>query len=185
MAAKSSSSSQQQPQPQPQPKRRILPGSQSMVSLPVTQQQPRAHLPPPRSTTSLAYIPPAPRKIASMSQDHANYSLPTLFIARTNSQRMRGETGCEETDPRKIAKVAARAARREVSAGILLQSTRRGVPTVKEVGSPMPRQVRWGNVVVARRGSEGSVEGKELPTVPREAPGGVVLVVEETRVSVE
>ncbi|PWN28283.1 hypothetical protein BDZ90DRAFT_144210 [Jaminaea rosea] len=138
---------------------RGLPASQSMVCLPTTRAP---HTP----AKKVASMPPIQKETAPLP-------LPTLFIARTHSQRLRGDTGIAETNPRLIAK--ATRARREVSNGILLHSTMRAAPTA----SPVPAQrIRWASVEAAGRGSMDSQSSK------MQTPSGVILVVEEKSVTI-
>ncbi|CAO1628897.1 unnamed protein product [Parajaminaea phylloscopi] len=102
--------------------------------------------------------PETPRKkaepIAAAAPIRASHSMPTLFIARTPSQRRRGDTGIPETQPDVIA--AAR----------MIGSGRRG-GILKFTAAKGLKKARWSEVKALRGGHD-------------DIPSGLVLVIEET-----
>lgn len=165
---------------QPQPSdysskaRPVMAGSQSMVQLPSVVQSARQGLPSssssksvkmelpaqPERAQSLPQLPQKPSRPTIFARDQQAAPLPTLFTARSASQRFRGDTGIPETQPdlRRLALQARDGPRQRNQFG----------------GGIVSTVVRWGHARALRK--------EEIKT---QTPGGCVLVVEEHQSTTE
>lgn len=103
-----------------------------------------------------------------------SHSLPTLFTARTVSQRFRGETGLPETQATLAAAGAAARANRKSSSPLGRLLTESGVKVAAAGAGLRPR--RWGIVKAL------SPEERRNSAVGLETPSGCVLILEEETV---
>ncbi|PWN17936.1 hypothetical protein BCV69DRAFT_285527 [Microstroma glucosiphilum] len=141
--------------------------------------------PPPPSTDAPRAVAPTPARPARplKAADRpgrglpTSYSLPTLFTARTVSQRYRGETGLPETQATLAAAAGAAArANRKSSSPLGRLLTESGVKVAAAGAGAGIRPRRWGMVKAL------SPEERRNSAVALDTPGGCVLILEEETV---